>query len=350
MERQDFDLPFLLKYENVAWYANGSVRILDRRIFPTKISFVECTTHQDVAQAIADMVTQSAGPYTAVGMGMALAAFECQAETTENQLVYLKDAAKVLYQSRPTTANRYKLITDNCLQAAEDALEKGISVDQAIFNTTIASLNRRYSTMEKVAKHLLYYLPEKCKLLTQCFGETIIGMLCREAKKENREIEFFCAETRPFLQGARLTASCCSEMGFKTTVLTDNMILFGLENLEINAYTSAADTIALDGYIANKIGTKQIAKLVNDFGIPYFVTGIPDADKTSGKEIVIEMREPQQVKEIQGIKIMVDEVQTIYPSFDITPPYLIGGIVTDKGLYSPYNLKDYFSSNTSQFY
>ena len=350
MERQDFDLPFLLRYENVAWYENGIVRILDRRIFPTKVSFVECTTHQEVAKAVADMVTQSAGPYTAIGMGMALAAFECRNETAEKQLTFLKCAAEVLYQSRPTTANRYKLITDNCLLVAEEAMKTDKPVDQAIFNTTIDSLNRRYSTMENVAKQLLLYLPKQCKLLTQCFGETIIGMLCREAKKETREIEFFCAETRPFLQGARLTASCCSEMGFKTTVLTDNMILFGLENLGINAYTSAADTIALDGYIANKIGTKQIAKLVNDFGIPYFVTGIPDADKHSGTDIIIEMRDPQQVKEFQGIKIVVDDVHAIYPSFDITPPNLISGIITDKGFYSPYNLKEYFHSNTSKFY
>ena len=89
MKRCDFDLPFLLRYENVAWYENGKVRILDRRIYPTEINFVECVSYREVAQAIADMVTQSAGPYTAAGMGMALAAYEVKDKSAASQLEFL---------------------------------------------------------------------------------------------------------------------------------------------------------------------------------------------------------------------------------------------------------------------
>ena len=350
MKREDGNLPFLLRYENVAWYENGKVKILDRRVYPTEVVFVECTTYTEVAQAITDMVTQSAGPYTAAGMGMALAAYECRDQNPADQILFLEKASHVISTARPTTANRMGKITSGCLVAAQVAIANNEPADHAIFMSTIESLNRRYATMNKVARHLLVALPEDCNLLTQCFGETIIGMLCREAQEQQKKIHFFCAETRPFLQGARLTASCCAEMGFETTVLTDNMILFGFEHLNINAYTSAADTIAKDGYIANKIGTKQIAMLAQQFEIPYFVTGIPDTDKESGKDIVIEMRDPAQVLECHGIKHTLAGVDAVYPSFDITPASLIGGIVTDKGIFSPYDLDSYFKTEVQQFY
>lgn len=110
MERMDQNMPFLLKYENVAWYENGKVRILDRRIFPER-HFVECDSYQDVVKAIADMVTQSAGPYTAVGMGMALAAHQVKGKSTDLQIAFLRQAAFDLAHARPTTANRYSKIT-----------------------------------------------------------------------------------------------------------------------------------------------------------------------------------------------------------------------------------------------
>ena len=114
MERCDQDLAFMLQYENVAWYENGKVRILDRRIYPTEVKFVECTTYKEVAQAITDMVTQSAGPYTAAGMGMALAAHEVEGKTEEEQIKFLTQASYDISHARPTTANRMGIITEGC--------------------------------------------------------------------------------------------------------------------------------------------------------------------------------------------------------------------------------------------
>lgn len=341
MERQDYTMPTLLQYENVAWYEKGKVRILDRRIYPTQLEFVECETHQAVAQAITDMVTQSAGPYTAAGMGMALAAEESRDLAPEEQIAYLKKASHTIANARPTTANRMTLITEKCVEVAEQALDKGEDPTEAIKQNTINSLNRRYYTMDQVAKYLIEKIPDNGTVLTQCFGETIIGMLLREAIEQNKTLRFFCAETRPYLQGARLTASCCAEMGFDTTVVSDNMIAYLMAHEKIDLFTSAADTIAQDGYIANKVGTYQIAILAQKFGIPYFVTGIPDTDKTSHESIKIEMRDPEQVMELNGIKHTLAGVKAIYPSFDITPPELIGAVVTDRGIFSPYDLKRY---------
>lgn len=345
MERQDYMMPTLLQYENVAWYENGKVRILDRRIYPRKTQFVECYSYQEVAQAITDMVTQSAGPYTAAGMGMALASYQSSDLSVEDQLAYLAEASETIATARPTTANRMRLITEKCLDVAKDALTNDISPTEAIKQNTIDSLNRRYFTMDKVAKFLIEKIPDEGTILTQCYGETIIGMLLREAIEQKKDLKFYCVETRPYLQGARLTASCCAEMGFETTVISDNMVAYLMSSQTIDLFTSAADSISQDGYIANKVGTYQIALLAKYFGVPYFVTEIPDSDKKDKSSIKIEMRDPEQVMELNGIKHTLKGVKAIYPSFDITPPEFIGAVVTDQGFYSPYDLKSYFKEN-----
>ena len=350
MVRMDNDMPFLLQYENVAWYENGKVRILDRRVYPTEVRFVECETYQEVVQAIADMVTQSAGPYTAVGMGMALAAWQVRGKPEAEQVAFLKQAAYDLAHARPTTANRYGQITNRCAQVAEQALAAGADPIEAIVENTVESLNRRYSTMQIVGDHLASLIPQGGTVLTQCFGETIIGTVMRAARRQNKDFRVFCAETRPYLQGARLTSSCFAQMGFDTTVITDNMVAYSMEREHIDVFTSAADSIARDGHIANKIGTFQIAILAKYFGVPYYVTGIPDRDKKSKDDIVIEMRDPSQVLSYRGIPNTVPQVKAIYPSFDVVPPHLISGVVTDKGVYVPYVLDQYFDTEAKVFY
>ena len=137
------------------------------------------------------------------------------------------------------------------------------------------------------------------------------------------------------MQGARLTSACFAEMGFDTTVATDNMIAYAMQHEGVDLFTSAADCITLDGHVANKVGTLQIAILAKYFGLPYYVTGAPDAGKRGADDIVIEMRDPGQVLSYRGIRTTVDGVKAIYPAFDVTPPHLISGVVTDKGVYVP---------------
>lgn len=346
MERQDHNLPFMLQYENVAWYENGEVRILDRRIYPKEVKFVTCKSHKEVAQAIKDMVTQSAGPYTAAGMGMALAAYEAEKLKISNKMDYLKKASETIANARPTTANRMRKITEDAVAVAKKSYEDKKDPVKAIFDSTIDSLNRRYSTMDKVGKYLCEYIKDGSNVMTQCFGETIIGMMLRTLKEENKKVNFYCCETRPYYQGARLTATCCSEMGFDTTVICDNMVAYLMENVGIDLFTSAADTITRDGHVANKIGTFQIAILANKFKVPYLVTGIPDDDKYGRDDIEIEFRDPALVLgdwTYEGVK-------GLYPSFDITPPSLISTIVTDKGPYKAKDLKKYFDSKVNKFY
>lgn len=346
MKRQDYDMPFMLRYENVAWYEDGEVRILDRRVYPKEIRFEICRTHKEVAKAIKDMVTQSAGPYTAAGMGMALAAYEARDLRGEDLLNFLEDAADTISTARPTTSTRLRKVTRGSIEAAKKAMESGDDVVEALFQESINSLNRRYSAMNEVAKYLCDLIPDGGKVLTQCFAETIIGTMTRTLKEQGKDVKFYCTETRPYYQGARLTATCISQMGFDTTVITDNMVAYTMENIGIDLFTSASDTITLDGHVANKVGTHQIALVAREFKVPFYVTGMPDGEKKAKNDIVIELRDPSLVlgdHTARGVK-------AIYPSFDITPPELITGFVTDKGLYKPSDLKKYLDTDHKSYY
>lgn len=346
MKRQDYDMPFMLRYENVAWYEDGEVRILDRRVYPKEIRFEICRTHKEVARSIKDMVTQSAGPYTAAGMGMALAAYEARDLEGEDLLNFLEDAAETISTARPTTSTRLKKVTRGSIEAAKRAMESGEDLVEALFQESINSLNRRYSAMNEVAKYLCDLIPDGGKVLTQCFAETIIGTMTRTLKEQGKNVKFYCTETRPYYQGARLTATCISQMGFDTTVITDNMVAYTMENIGIDLFTSASDTITLDGHVANKVGTHQIALVARQFKVPFYVTGMPDGEKKAKDDIVIELRDPSLVlgeHTARGVK-------AIYPSFDITPPELITGFVTDKGLYKPSDLKEYLETDHKSYY
>ena len=343
MERQDKGLAFMLQYENVAWFDGREVRILDRRVYPARVEFVTCRTHQQVARAIADMVTQSAGPYTAAAMGMALAAHECRDRSAEAQLEWLEAASQRISHARPTTVSRMKIITEGCLAAARRAIEAGGDAAQAVMDHTIEANNLRYSRVRSTAKYLVDMFPDNGAVMTQCFGETIVGMMLKECRERNKAIRLFCPETRPYFQGARLTATVCSDMGFDVTVITDNMPAAVMRSEKVDVFTSAADAICLDGHVVNKVGTFQIAIVAKYMGVPYFVTGAPDPGHPTVDTVTIEMRDPEFVLQAMGTRTAAPGVKGYYPSFDITPPHLVSGVVTDSGIYAPYDLKRYFA-------
>jgi len=344
MERQDQGLAFMLQYENIAWYEDGRVRILDRRVYPRKLEFVECFHYDEVRQAIADMVTQSAGPYTAAAMGMALAAYECRDLGEKEQLAFLEKAADCISHARPTTVSRMRQVCDNALAAAKAALSEGCPVPEAIRASAVRANDNRYCKIGRMAKYLVDMFPQNGTVMTQCFGETIVGQMLKEARLQNKNIRLFCPETRPYFQGARLTATVCHDMGFDVTVITDNMPAYVMEREHVDVFTSAADAICLDGHVVNKVGTFQIAIAAKYMKIPYFVTGAPDYGHPTVDTVKIEMRDPDFVLQAMGVKTAKDGVKGYYPAFDITPPALISGVVTDTGIYSPYDLQRYFKS------
>ena len=343
MIRADKDLAFMLQYENVAWYEKGKVRILDRRIYPAEVKYVECKTHKEVAQAIADMVTQSGGPYTAAAMGMALAAYEAERQSQKDFMEYMEDAAYTLSHARPTTAEKMVVVVNRGLEAAKKALEEGKKVDEAVFNQALEFTNKRYLKVEDIARHLVRKFPNKGTVMTQCFAETIVGFMLKESRRQNKDIKLISPETRPYFQGARLTASVIHDMGFEVTVITDNMPGYTMKHKNVDLFTSAADVISVDGYIVNKIGTFQIALAANYWGIPYYVTGTPNASHPTIDTVKIEERDPELVLHALGKRTAMEGVKAYYPAFDITPPNLCDGVVTEKGIFPAYDLESYFN-------
>ena len=341
MTRADDGLAFMLRYENIAWYEDGAVRILDRRVYPAKTEFVVCKSHGEVAKAIKDMVTQSAGPYTAAPMGMALAAYECRDLDAEGQRAFLAQAADTIANARPTTAKRMRVLCDECLAAASLAIERGEDVSQAIVNKTIEMNDERYGRIDRIAHFLVEKFPQNGTVMTFCFAETIVGMMLRECRRVGKTIRLFCPETRPYFQGARLTATVCRDMGFDVTVISDNMPAFVMKNEGVDIFTTAADAICVDGHVVNKVGTFQTAIAAKYFGVPYYVTGAPDMAHPTIDTVKIEMRDPEFTLQAMGVRTAAEGVKGYYPAFDITPPELVAGVVTDRGIYSPFELEKY---------
>jgi len=343
MERADQNLAFMLQYENIAWFEDGEVRILDRRVYPRKVEFVCCRRHEEVAQAITDMVTQSAGPYTAAPMGMALAAYKCRDRSFAEQMEYLRRAADTIANARPTTAKRMGTLCQNCLTVAENALTEGHDAVQAIVEATVQANNERYLKIEKIAGHLTEKFPQNGTVMTHCFAETIVGMMLKKCREQGKNIRLFCPETRPYFQGARLTATVCRDMGFDVTVITDNMAAFVMQREKVDVFTTAADAICCDGHVVNKVGTFQNAISAKHFGVPYYVTGAPDGAHPTVDTINLEFRDPEFTLQAMGVRTAAEGVKGYYPAFDITPPDLVTGVVTDLGIYLPYKLQNYFT-------
>lgn len=342
MVRADKDLAFLLRYENIAWYEDGAVRILDRRIYPIRVEFVTCTRHEEVAKAIADMVTQSGGPYTAAAMGMALAAYECRDKNQKDMMEFLEKAAYTLSHARPTTMAKMIEIVDKCLAVAQKAMDQGQNVTDAIFEHAVNDVNNKYLRYERTGEYLAAQFPQNGTVMTMCFAETIIGMMLRACQRKGNEIKVICPETRPYFQGARLTASCVKDMGFDVTVITDNMPAYTMKTKKVDVFTTAADVITMDGYVVNKVGTFQVALAAHYWGVPYYVTGSPNQSHPTIDTVTIEERDPNLVVESLGTRTVLTGVKGYYPAFDITPPKFCDGVVTDKGIFAPMNLAAYF--------
>lgn len=344
-DRQDENLAFMLKFEHLAWYEKGEVRILDRRIYPIRTEFVICKTYSEVVKAIADMVTQSEGPYTAAAMGMVLAMHEAKNLKREEIVPFMEVAAEAFATARPTTTKQMRGIVEGSLKVFKEGFVRGLSasalVDELFFYA-YQYVNENYRKYTIIGRKLAELIPENGSIMTQCFAGTVIGTMLRECKKMKKQVKLICAETRPYYQGARLTASVACDMGFDVTVISDNMAAYAMKEKKIDIFTSASDVITMDGHIINKIGTFQMALAAKYLGIPYYVTGTPDSHYASADKVVIEERNPDLVLESFGVKHTMEGVKGYYPAFDITPPDFVTGIVTDRGILKPIELASYY--------
>jgi methylthioribose-1-phosphate isomerase len=325
--------PLLMNLENSVYLEEEALIIVDRRKLPGMVTPVYCTEVEEVAAAIREMMVQGAGDIAiTAGFGLYLAALRLEREGRARDPVLLKKAASLLSATRPTGFHLAALLNtllDKVDQASETRAPSGI-----ILEYLQRALVRQREISQQTGRHAQTLLASGDAVLTHCFAGPGLLYMLQYARDNGKEIRVFCTETRPYLQGARLTAWSVSEMGIDTTLITDNMAAWCLSRGMIQKVFTAADRVAMDGTAANKVGTLQLAICARHYGIPFYILayGGPDRRTPKGEDIPIEERDAREVLEFQGHPISGPKVKGYYPAFDLTPPDLISGVVTASGI------------------
>jgi len=336
------NLPFMFKRDNVARYEDGHVFILDRRIYPFEIEFVHCKIYEDTAKAIEDMVTQSGGPGTAAGFGMVQAAHQYADRSGKAMLTALRNAADRLIATRPTN-NHTKLVVNHMYAVAEDATSKSINIESRLLDEMDRMFEERQIFGLALGEAAATVIKDGDTILNHCWAESGIIYTLYVAIKQGKKLKAYCSETRPYLQGARLTADAISDLGVPTTIITDGMSAHLMSQGKIDSFFAGADRITMDGHVINKIGTLTHAVCAHNFNIPFYAFCFgPDKEAPTPDNVIIEERNPEEVLHCLGKRTGTPKAKGYYPAFDITPPKFVSGIITDKGVYSPYTLEDYY--------
>ncbi len=335
-------LPHILRRENIARYEDGAVLIGDRSAYPFEKSFVRCDSVEEVAVAIETMVTQGVGPWVAAVHAMAMRADQLGGESAAQHYAGLLAAKERLIQTRPTnTLIRYRL--EDVLAVAKTALDTGADVGVAILHRITQILDQMYAYYGRRAAFGADLLADGDGVLTMCFAETAFVLTMALAKKAGKSITVYVPETRPYLQGARLTAPSLHEIGVPVQLICDNIPAALMAEGRIQKYMTAADLITMDGHVVNKVGTFQNAVTAKYHGIPYyaFAWGC-DRTKPDRASIEIEYRDPAEIRACRGTATTLAEIPALYPAFDITPPALVAGVITRHGVLSPFDLQEGF--------
>jgi methylthioribose-1-phosphate isomerase len=320
------DLPVLA--DSVRLTDDG-VRILDRRVFPARRVWVTCRTVEEVARAIEDMVTQSCGPYFAALYGMVLAAREG---------ADLERAGARLIATRPTN-NQLRTAVHAVLSTVDSSRP-----EESVLAAARAGDERYRARSRALGEYTAKLLPYTGTVLTHCWADLYLVELVLAARRAGKRLAFVCTETRPYLQGARLTAETLNEMGVDTTVITDGMGAAVLGRGTVDALVTAADRITMDGHVVNKIGTLGLAIAAREFGVPFLaMVQAPDREALTATDVPIEYRSGDEVLTVQGRRIVHGrDITGHYPAFDVTPPRFVTSVVTDRGAFAPGALADYY--------
>lgn len=311
-------------------WSDEGLYLLDQRKLPHETVYVLCKDHIDVARAIKDMVVRGA---PAIGVA---AAYGVALGVKNLSLAKIDEIVDLLSKTRPTAVNLF--------WALERMRKKALSSSswEELLEEAKAIHEEDIKANERIGKFGAHLIPQSANVLTHCnagalatggFG-TALGVI-RFAVKQGKKVRVFADETRPVLQGARLTTWELMMDGIEVTLITDNMAGYLMSKGEIDLVIVGADRIASNGDVANKIGTYSLAVLAKHHGIPFYVaapTSTVDLSIPSGKDIPIEERDPREVLEINGVKIAPSGVKVFNPAFDVTPAELISAIITEKGI------------------
>lgn len=343
-EYREADLPLLIQRRGMAYWSEDSVRILDRRCLPHTHQELHCRSVEDVAVAIESMAIQGAFTLAiAAGYGVALGVSDSSTAREAS-----RSAGARLRATRPTGLALRRMLA--MLEATiEQALREDRDCRQAVVEAVEAQAARWARQALATARHCLPLLPQGAGVLTHCFADRSFLYLLLEARRVGRTLDVYCSETRPYLQGARLTAMSVQQTGHAATVITDGMGGFLMRQGRIGAFVTAADRVCMDGTICNKVGTYQYSLAAHANRLPYYVLrqSGPDFESAGEADIHVEYRDPDSVLEYEGIRTAPSGVSGLYPAFDITPPELVTAIVTDRGVFAPSALGDYPRDDSS---
>ncbi len=337
-------LPLMADRFNTLRYEPGRVRILDRRLYPFERVFREYRTWEEVARAIVEMVIQGGPPLAyAAGYALALAAEAVADRPAAEQAAHLEAVADQLRRTRPTADDLHRLLAE-ALEAARRALDEGGSAAEAVARYVDGQVERGNRVARDCGRRAAELLPDGARILTHCFPGAALAYALYFGRREGKEWRLFASETRPYLQGARLTAAAALEAGVPVAVITDGMGAYLMARGEITHLVTAADRITLDGHVINKVGTFQHALAAHYHRIPFFVLGYdgPDPAAPSPEAVPIEERDPTEVLVWHGRRLAPEGATARYPAFDVTPPHLVSAIVTDRGVFPPHLIVRYF--------
>jgi eIF-2B alpha/beta/delta-like uncharacterized protein len=342
-------LTLKLKVKPIEWIdERKSLRWLDTRLLPWEEVYHETTDYRRVAKAIAAMEIRGAPAIgVAAAYAMALAAFHPPPRDAEELKLRLERAREELASTRPTAYNLFWALnrvwkrfseelgrTSDPVRLAEAVLDEAKRIHWEDLEANI-KLSRIGAKLIEDGDVVLTHCNAGA-LATSGYG-TALGII-RAAVEEGKRVTVIATETRPLLQGARLTVWELVKEGIKVKLVTDNMVGYLMFKGLVDKVIVGADRITRDGYVANKIGTYTIAVLAQRHGIPFYVAAPASTFDLSleGPNIPIEERDPNEVRTVLGrLRITVENVDVINPAFDITPPELVTAIVTDKGIITP---------------
>ncbi len=293
-------------------YQQGVISILDETLLPHQVVYIEAPDHAAACRAIREMKTRAVGQVLLV-MYIFIQLIDRHQGNVPSEL--LEKVAQEINATRPTLS--FKYLTDMVLGWAR----QGAPLSQAI-NGFLEGLKHARLAQAKEAAALL---KDGDAVLTHCNISGLMPVIAGFAAEQGKAVRFFATETRPYLQGSRLTAWELHEAGFDVTVIADGMAAQVMAEGKISKVIVGADHLAQNGDIANKIGTLQIALAARHFGIPFYVICPPASRAQSGKDIAIEVRPEDELLVINGVRTTSAGVKGYYPAFDVTPAELITG-------------------------
>ena len=317
--------------------------MIDQTKLPNKFVFVKYTHYKDVADAIRRLVVRGAPAIGVAGaFGLALEALQSKAKTKEKILKDLEKARKVLFETRPTAVNLAWGL-EKIMQVAKEGKDV-TSIKKSVIETAKEMAKEDIRTNMKMGKHGAQLFENDDTIMTHCnagalatvgYG-TALGVI-RATKESGKKIKVIATETRPVMQGSRLTAFELKHDGIDVSLIPDTAVGYAMSKGLVTKVIVGADRILRTGHVFNKIGTYQIALLAREHKIPFYVAApLSTFDLKSGPEdVIIEQRKASEVTTVAGKKTAPDDIGVINPAFDMTPPELVAGIITEAGIVKP---------------